>query len=212
MERLAILIDGEFMRLRLRDRLGTPPQAGDIVGQVSGILNRIRDRRDPGTIQLYRAFFYTAGPSSQAKQHPLTGQTVTFADRESHRENRWLIEHLEREEHMAVRRGELVFRGWGLKQSVVHRQMRNPGKEPPPLAPSDLQPRFEQKGVDMRIGLDIASLALKRLVTDVAVVTRDSDMVPAFKLARREGLRIHLDRLGVGRCEQLCIHSDTVIG
>lgn len=64
----------------------------------------------------------------------------------------------------------------------------------------------------MRIGLDIASLALKRLVTDVAVVTRDSDMVPAFKLARREGLRVHLDRLGVGRCEELCIHSDTVIG
>lgn len=52
----------------------------------------------------------------------------------------------------------------------------------------------------------------KRLVTDVAVVTRDSDMVPAFKLARREGLRVHLDHLGVGRCEQLCIHSDTVIG
>ena len=212
MDRLAILIDGEFMRLQLRDRLRAPPQATDIVGQVTSILNRIQSRRAPHAIQLYRAFFYTAGPSSQTKQHPLTGQTVTFADRDSHRENRRLIEHLEREEHMAVRRGELVFRGWGLKQGVVDRQTRNPGKGPPPLAPDDLRPRFEQKGVDMRIGLDIASLALKRLVTDVAVVTRDSDMVPAFKLARREGLKVHLDRLGVGRCEELRIHADTVIG
>ena len=111
-----------------------------------------------------------------------------------------------------MRRGELVFRGWGLNESVVDRQMRNSDRDPPPLAPDDLRPRFEQKGVDTRIGLDIASLALKRLVTAVAVVTRDSDMVPAFKLARREGLRMHLDRLGVGRCAQLCIHSDTVIG
>ncbi|MCY3699873.1 MAG: NYN domain-containing protein [Gemmatimonadetes bacterium] len=212
MDRLAILIDGEFMRLRLKDRLASPPRAADIVGQVSSILDRIQDRRVPHPIQLYRAFFYTAGPSSQIKRHPLTGQAATFGDRDSHRENRRLIENLDREEHMAVRRGELVFRGWGLKRSVVDRQVRNPGEDPPPLAPDDLQPRFEQKGVDMRIGLDIASLALKRLVTDVAVVTRDSDMVPAFKLARREGLRVHLDRLGVGRCEQLCIHSDTVIG
>jgi uncharacterized LabA/DUF88 family protein len=40
----------------------------------------------------------------------------------------------------------------------------------------------------MRIGLDIASMTLKRQVDTVILVTGDSDFVPAAKLARREGV------------------------
>ncbi len=51
-------------------------------------------------------------------------------------------------------------------------------------------PKIEQKGVDLRIGLDIARLSLRRMVDIIVVVTGDSDMVPAFKFARREGIRV----------------------
>ncbi len=44
----------------------------------------------------------------------------------------------------------------------------------------------------MRMGLDIAALALKRLVETVILVTGDADMVPAMRFARREGLRVGL--------------------
>ena len=64
----------------------------------------------------------------------------------------------------------------------------------------------------MRIGLDIASLALKRLVSAVVLVTADSDLVPAMKFARREGLRVYLDTLGGGWVRpELKVHADRVL-
>ena len=48
----------------------------------------------------------------------------------------------------------------------------------------------------MRIGLDIAALALKRLVETIVLVTGDADMVPAMRFARREGLRVGVCTLG----------------
>ncbi len=54
---------------------------------------------------------------------------------------------------------------------------------------------LKQKGVDMRIGVDIASLALKKHVNTIVLVAGDSDFVPAAKLARREGVDFILDPL-----------------
>lgn len=54
---------------------------------------------------------------------------------------------------------------------------------------------LRQKGVDMRIGIDIASLALKKQVDTIILVSGDSDFVPAAKLARREGIDFILDPL-----------------
>lgn len=54
---------------------------------------------------------------------------------------------------------------------------------------------LKQKGVDMRIGVDIASLALKKHVDTIVLVAGDSDFVPAAKLARREGIDFILDPL-----------------
>jgi len=84
----------------------------------------------------------------------------------------------------------------GTKQSVVAQ---------------DIAPRIRQKGVDMRIGLDIASLALKRLVSTIVLVAGDSDFVPAMKL-RREGLRVLLDPLGSSHVRpEPKVHADLVI-
>lgn len=67
---------------------------------------------------------------------------------------------------------------------------------------------LRQKGVDMRIGLDIAALTLKRLVSTIVLVSGDSDFVPAAKLARREGLQFILDPLWQGGFEALFEHID----
>ena len=52
---------------------------------------------------------------------------------------------------------------------------------------------ISQKGVDMRIGLDISSLAHKSLVDKIILIAGDSDFVPAAKYARREGIDFILD-------------------
>jgi uncharacterized LabA/DUF88 family protein len=54
---------------------------------------------------------------------------------------------------------------------------------------------LRQKGVDMRLALDIASITLKRQADTLILVTGDSDFVPAAKLARREGAEVILDPL-----------------
>lgn len=54
---------------------------------------------------------------------------------------------------------------------------------------------MRQKGIDMKIGIDIASLALKKQVNQIVLISGDEDFVPASKLARREGIDFILDPL-----------------
>lgn len=61
------------------------------------------------------------------------------------------------------------------------------------LTENDVQFDFSQKMVDMKIGLDIASITLKKQVEQIVLVAGDSDFVPAAKLARREGIDFLLD-------------------
>lgn len=46
----------------------------------------------------------------------------------------------------------------------------------------------KQKGIDMKIGIDIATLTLKKLVQKIVLI----DFVPATKLARIEGIILPL--------------------
>ena len=55
---------------------------------------------------------------------------------------------------------------------------------------------MKQKGVDMNIGLDIASLAYKKQGDQIVSIAGDSDFVPAAKLARRESIDFILNPMG----------------
>jgi len=61
------------------------------------------------------------------------------------------------------------------------------------ISDDDFRLDLRQKGVDMRIGLDIASLAYKAQINQLILISGDSDFVPAAKLARREGIDFVLD-------------------
>jgi len=64
------------------------------------------------------------------------------------------------------------------------------------LSAADIRYGLEQKGVDMRIGMDFATLSLKRLVDRIILISGDTDMVPAIKLARREGIQVCMVQVG----------------
>lgn len=78
------------------------------------------------------------------------------------------------------------------------------------LTRQDLKLDMGQKGVDMRLGLDLVSLALKRLVDQVVVITGDSDFVPAIKIARTEGVEVILDPMGQHIADDLQEHIDRI--
>ena len=79
------------------------------------------------------------------------------------------------------------------------------------ITAGDLKPNIRQKGVDMRIGLDIASLTLKHQVEIIVLVTGDSDFVPAMKFARREGSQLYLVTMGHGVRESMYEHADLLL-
>ena len=78
------------------------------------------------------------------------------------------------------------------------------------LTEIDIKPHIEQKTVDMKIGLDIATIALKRLADVMIIITGDSDIVPALKFARSEGMQVGLDPLWRPVSSDLSEHVDFV--
>jgi uncharacterized LabA/DUF88 family protein len=76
------------------------------------------------------------------------------------------------------------------------------------LTDNDFTLPLRQKGVDMRIGIDIAALALKQQVDKIVLVAGDADFVPAAKLARREGIEFILDPMWRSVSGDLLEHID----
>ena len=74
----------------------------------------------------------------------------------------------------------------------------------------DFTPLIEQKAVDMKLGLDITLIAIKRLADLLIVITGDADIVPALKFARREGMQVCLDPLRHPVQPELAEHVDFI--
>ncbi|MCG3356849.1 NYN domain-containing protein, partial [Neisseria meningitidis] len=79
---------------------------------------------------------------------------------------------------------------WILKPQVMKNLLKNPSTQ---ITENDVVLDVKQKGVDMRIGLDISSITLKKQADKIILFSGDSDFVPAAKLARREGIDFILD-------------------
>ena len=201
----AILIDGGFARAKLGSSR-RPLTAVHIIALVDVIHDSLSqvDRLPP--LRLHRVYFYDARPIDATVRHPLTGETQNLGRSSLARNNRRLHKELEQVPMLALRYGRLHPRGWVLKQSYVDSAISTGC--PTPLRDHDVKFDAGQKGVDMRIGLDIASLTLKRHVSLIVLVTSDSDFVPAMKFARREGAQVCLVRLGHGVTRELREHAD----
>ncbi len=78
------------------------------------------------------------------------------------------------------------------------------------LTDGDFFRDLSQKGVDMKIALDIASLAYKKQVQQIVLISGDSDFVPAAKLARREGIDVILDPMWKKLSDDLYEHVDGI--
>ena len=65
--------------------------------------------------------------------------------------------------------------------------------------------------MDIRIGLDIAWISLKRVVDVIVLVTGDSDFVAVMKCARKEGLKAILSPMGHSVRRELKAHADFII-
>lgn len=167
--RYAILLDGGFVTKKLQERLGRPATADDIVA----VCDEIRGHEHLKTYELLRIYYYDAPPSSETIKLPVSSATHKLAETPRFRHAQSLYDQLELKEGFALRMGEtrLAPMHWKLK----NRTARELIKKQRDLTDKDFDLDIGQKGVDIRIGLDMARLALRDTVRAVAVVTGDSD-------------------------------------
>jgi uncharacterized LabA/DUF88 family protein len=201
----AILLDGGFLTKNLYTKLGRHATADDIVAEC----DRLKGLSHVADYELLRVYYYDAPPSSKALQRPVSLAHLNLASTERYRLSQSLYDQLVLKPYFALRMGETVLSPdrWRVKPRTAKEIIRAHR----PLTDDDFDLDLSQKGVDMRVGLDMARLALRETVRAVIVVTGDSDFVPAFKFVRREGVKVILDPMGHNVRTELREHADIVI-
>lgn len=201
MRRYAVLIDAGFLKKKCGSR--EHPLDARVFKSFVGTL--IADRKLQN-LHLHRVYFYDAPPLSSTVRKPLSGGRISFNESDLAKDNRRLHDGLRSVPYVALRMGDLRFRGWTLNS---HKLPTNQSEVL--ITSEDLIPNVHQKGVDMRVGLDIASLTLKDQVDVIVLVTGDSDFIPAMKFARREGAQLFLVPLGHRIIDEMKEHSDLIL-
>lgn len=198
--RFALCVDGGFLQKVLSRRLGRFPAAADVLAECE----RIVAHEAVSGCDLLRIYYYDAPPAQTSLSNPIDGSKLDLQATERCRDAMKLHADLAAAPNVAMRMGEVHVGGWKVGESAVGKLTRDPRV----ITAEDLKPNIRQKGVDIRIGLDIARLSLRDTVRSLVVVTADTDFVPAFKFARREGIRVYLDTLGQHVRPELIEHSD----
>lgn len=158
--------------------------------------------------ELYRIFFYDCPPLVKKMHNPISQKSVDFSKSQEALFRTELHERLRGRRKVALRLGHLSqMVSWSIKPGPLQDILKGKRKFED-LKEDDLSPNVRQKGVDMRIGIDISSLALKKQVDQIVLFAGDADFVPAAKLARREGIDFVLDPLWQGVPANLSEHID----
>ncbi len=205
----AVLVDAAFFLRRARCIWGelAPDEAA---GRLHGLaLDHLRDGDGRRTARLYRVFVYDAPPARWKGHTPLAKKPIDLGRTEVARWREAFHESLRQKRKVALRLGELPdsLVTWRLRPSVI-RALSRGERALASVSDADFELDLRQKGVDMRLGLDIASLAFKRQVNQIVLVAGDSDFVPAAKLARREGIDVVLDPMWATIRPELREHVD----
>lgn len=206
MAKTAILVDGGFYRRKFeKGGKHTPEEAAEAL--VHYCYRHLREHH--ADHDLYRIFYYDCRPCSKKIFHPLYNRTIDFAKSEQYKWMTQFLEELTTKRKVALRIGELDEGSatYALTQKAtkdIVMRKRNVSE----LTDNDFVASIKQKGVDMKIGMDIASLAYKKQVEQIVLIAGDADFVPAAKLARREGIDFVLDSLGHAIKADLFEHID----
>lgn len=207
----AILVDGGFYRkvaLKVLKK-DTPEQDAKML--ITYCMRHLTEkiRREDYHYKLYRIFYYDCPPLDTSVYDPLTKKVINM---KKHPQYTWMNEflsELKKKRKVALRLGRLSENetNYTLKYDSV-KKLLNGKLTINDLSESDFYLTSKQKGVDMKIGIDIASLAYKKQVDKIILIAGDSDFVPAAKLARREGIDFVLDPLGRKIKDDLFEHID----
>lgn len=207
----AILVDGGFYRKRANHYIGevTPEiRAQELANYCHSLLTQDKyERRN-----LYRIFYYDCPPIDKNVYNPITKKSVNLGKSDDYKWMMKFLDELKHQRKFALRLGRLSENSIDyIIKPDIQRKLLGGSVSVGDITDRDLVLNIEQKGVDMRIGVDISSLAFKKQVNQIILISGDSDFVPAAKQARREGIDFLLNPLGATIKADLFEHIDGLI-
>ena len=203
----AILVDGGFYRKRAKYLWGTKDAKVRANELQAYCMHHLKDNHEERS--LYRIFYYDCPPMENKVYHPYLKQQIDFSKSELYAWMTQFLDELKKRRKFALRLGKLADTQacYTLRTDII-KKLCNGSKKFDELNENDFMISVDQKGVDMKIGLDIASLSYKKQVDQIVLISGDSDFVSAAKLARREGIDFVLDPLGAPIKPDLFEHID----
>lgn len=211
-KRTAILVDGGFFLKRYRSinkvkSLDPVKTASDLWEMCLSHLSQAKGE----SFDLYRIFYYDCLPYDKKQHNPVNGKSIDFSKTDQYKFQTDFFNELKKKRKVALRLGVLEDRKrWIIRPSKT-KELLNKRILIDDLTEEDVAFDFIQKMVDIKIGLDIASITLKKQVNQIILVSGDSDFVPAAKLARREGIDFLLDPMWNPIKPHLFEHIDGLI-
>ena len=208
MEKVAFIIDGGYFVKKYKDLKHKFPSADDVEIYVLNILKFLRKRQPNHLIDIYRIFYYDCPPLYNLSKLPKFAnkpkelsnqifQKICNDFEKAYRNIKTFHAQMKRKNFFALRMGELKLQGWEQNKKKNRWWLKT-----------------QQKGVDMKIGLDIANITGKKLCSKIILISGDTDMIPAMKMARKEGVHVYwhsMDDSKHGSNLNIATHSDVVI-
>ena len=204
--KVAILIDGGFFIKRFnalynKDKRKTGEEVAEMLYTMA--MKHVGSRNT-----LYRIFYYDCYPLDKKSHNPISKKAIDFSKTPEYAFKMDLVNALKKKRKVALRMGTLKDNhNWMIRPNTV-KELLSGKKKIEDLQEGDVYLDVRQKGIDMKIGTDISSLALKGFVDTIVLFSGDSDFVPASKLARREGIDFILDPMNANVEPQLFEHID----
>ncbi|AQL40071.1 NYN domain-containing protein [Pseudomonas syringae] len=221
-KRTAVLVDGGFFFERVRfftrkyfrrDLLLTADQLSTIVHLL--VKQHIEDRRALQR-ELYRIYYYDCPPNDKQVRYPIAPQghrtpgQINFKEHPPYKVRGELHDRLKKSRKTALRLGELSKSGrWRLNDHSLDDLLAG-RKIWENITNDDFHFDIDQKAVDIKLGMDITTLALNKLADVIVLIAGDSDFVPAAKLARTNGIDFVLDPMWANTAASLGEHVDGV--
>lgn len=209
MIKTAILVDGAFYRKRAFYFWGDVSPADRAKELVNYCKKHIKDEK--AGAELYRVFYYDCPPSSKRIYHPFLKKQINLGLSDQYKWANNFFHELMHQRKFALRLGRLAEEQayYNITPSAM-KKLLNGTISINDLSESDFSIDMKQKGVDMRIGIDISSIAFKKQADRIILISGDSDFVPAAKQARREGIDFILDPMRTAIKEDLYEHIDGI--
>lgn len=209
LKRTAILVDGGFYRQVAYGIWGSKSpseRAKELDEYCKKHLQNKNENRE-----LYRIFYYDCMPSDKCVYNPISKTQIKLGQSDMYTWMNEFIKELKSKRKFAIRLGVLSSERleYHLKYEPFKKLCQNK-LSVTDLTDQDIELNIEQKGVDMKIGIDIASLSYKKQVDQIIFISGDSDFVPAAKLARREGIDFVLDPMRRHIKDDLNEHIDGI--